>query len=91
MAVFAVTVAAGDIIKYQLFVYGSFVWGIHVRYNKLEYFRKIKFTPDRRQSKTLILSTNADKKSLETEFQLSIVAQLSPDWRQLKSGAYLTE
>ena len=33
VAVFAVAVAAGDIIKYQSFVYGSFVWGIHVRYN----------------------------------------------------------
>ena len=33
VAVFAVAVAADDIIKYQLFVYGSFVWGIHVRYN----------------------------------------------------------
>ena len=27
-------VATGDIIKYQSFVYGSFVWGIHMRYNK---------------------------------------------------------
>ena len=34
---FAVTIAAGDIIKYQSFVYGSFVWGIHVRYNKIKY------------------------------------------------------
>ena len=33
VAVFAVAVAAGDIMKYQSFVYGSFVWGIHVRYN----------------------------------------------------------
>ena len=37
MAVFAVAVAPGDIIKYQSFVYGSFVWEIHVRYNKLYY------------------------------------------------------
>ena len=35
VAVFAVAVATGDIIKYQSFVYGSFVWGIHVRYNNL--------------------------------------------------------
>ena len=35
MAVFAVAEAAGDIIKYQSFIYGSFVWGIHVRYNNL--------------------------------------------------------
>ena len=27
VAAFAVAVAAGDIIKYQSFVYGSFVWG----------------------------------------------------------------
>ena len=35
VAVFAVAVAAGAIIKYQSFVYGSFVWGMHVRYNKI--------------------------------------------------------
>ena len=35
MAVFTVAVAMGDIIKYQSFVYGSFVWEIHVRYNKI--------------------------------------------------------
>ena len=34
VAVFAIAVATGDIIKYQSFVYGSFVWEIHVRYNK---------------------------------------------------------
>ena len=39
MAVFAISVAAGDIIKYQSFVYGSFVWGIHVRYNKHVYVK----------------------------------------------------
>ena len=37
-------------------------------------------TPCRRQSKTLIPSTNADKKSLETEF---FDSHLSPDWRQM--------
>ena len=37
MTVFAVAIAAGDIIKYQSFVYGSFVWGIHVRYNNRIY------------------------------------------------------
>ena len=36
VAVFAVAVAAGDFIKYQSFVYGSFVWEIHVRYNKVK-------------------------------------------------------
>ena len=28
-----VDIGAGDSIKYQTFVYGSFVWEIHVRYN----------------------------------------------------------
>ena len=37
MAVFPVAVATGDIIKYQSFVYGSFVWEIHVRYNNQKY------------------------------------------------------
>ena len=37
VAVFAVAVATGDIIKYQSFVYGSFVWEIHARYNKIKY------------------------------------------------------
>ena len=37
MAVLAVAVAPGDIIKYQSFVYGSFVWEIHVRYNNIKY------------------------------------------------------
>ena len=37
MAIFAVAVARGDIIKYQSFVYGSFVWEIHVRYNNIKY------------------------------------------------------
>ena len=37
VAVLAVAVATGDIIKYQSFVYGSFVWGIHVRYNNQFY------------------------------------------------------
>ena len=37
VAVFAVAVATGDIIKYQSFVYGSFVLGIHVRYNNIRY------------------------------------------------------
>ena len=37
VTVFTVAIAAGDIIKYQWFVYGSFVWEIHVRYNKDKY------------------------------------------------------
>ena len=35
VALFAVVVATGDIIKYQSFVYGSFVWEIHVRYDNI--------------------------------------------------------
>ena len=35
VAVFLVAVAAGDIMKYQWFVYESFVWGNHVRYNNI--------------------------------------------------------
>ena len=34
VTVFTVAITAGDIIKYQSFVYGSFVWEIHMRYNK---------------------------------------------------------
>ena len=37
VAVFADAVATGDIIKYQSFVYGSFIWEIHVRYNNIIY------------------------------------------------------
>ena len=38
MTVFSVPKAAGYSVKYHLFVYGSFVWEIHVRYNKWIYF-----------------------------------------------------
>ena len=34
VTVFAVAIAAGDSVKDQSFVYGCFVWEIHVRYNK---------------------------------------------------------
>ena len=34
-------------------------------------------TPDRWQSKTLILSRNVDKKSLETEFSIAIYRQMA--------------
>ena len=39
--------------------------------------------PDRRQSKTLILSMNVDQKSLETEFYIAICRQSGDKW-QLK-------
>ena len=40
------------------------------------------FTPDRRQSKTFILSTNVDQKLLETEFRMPFVAQLATNGNQ---------
>ena len=40
VAAFAVAVATGDIIKYQSFVYGSFVCEIHVRYNNNKCLKK---------------------------------------------------
>ena len=42
--------------------------------------KTLKCTPDRRQSKTLILSMNLDEKSLETEF---FYCHLSPNWQQM--------
>ena len=35
VTVFCVPIAAGDSVKYQSFVYGSFVWEIHMRYNNV--------------------------------------------------------
>ena len=35
VTVLVVTIAAGDSLKYQSLVYGSFVWEIHVRYNNI--------------------------------------------------------
>ena len=37
VTVFSAAIAAGDSLKYQSFVYGSFVWEIHVRYNNGTY------------------------------------------------------
>ena len=39
------------------------------------------YTPDRRQSKTLILSTNVDKKSLGTEFSIAICRPTGDKWQ----------
>ena len=41
----------------------------------------ISITPGRRQSKTLILSTNADQKSLETEFVIVICRPTGDKWQ----------
>ena len=38
-------------------------------------------TPDRRQSKTLILSTNVDKISLEKEFSFTICGPTDDKWQ----------
>ena len=38
MTVFVVAIAAGDSLKYQSFVYISFVWETHVRYNTMFYY-----------------------------------------------------
>ena len=40
-----------------------------------------KHTPCRRQSKTLILSTNIDQKSLETEFLITICRPTGDKWQ----------
>ena len=41
-----------------------------------------KYTPDRRQSKTFILSMNVDKKSLETEFSIAICRPTGNKWQK---------
>ena len=38
VTLFATAIAVGDSLKYHSFVYGSFVWGIHVRYNNVNCF-----------------------------------------------------
>ena len=38
-------------------------------------------TPGRRQSETLILSTNVDQKSLETEFSIAICRLIGDKWQ----------
>ena len=42
---------------------------------------KAKSTPGRRQSKTLVLATNVDKKSLETEFSIAICRPIGDKWQ----------
>ena len=37
MTVFVIAIAANDSVEYRSFVYGSFVWGIQVKYNKAKY------------------------------------------------------
>ena len=39
------------------------------------------YTPDRRQSKTLMLSMNVDQKSLETEFLIAICSPTGNKWQ----------
>ena len=45
------------------------------------HFLSIILTPDRRQSKTLILFRNVDKKLLETEFLMGICRQSGDKWQ----------
>ena len=40
-------------------------------------------TPDRRQSKTLILLKNVDQKSLETEFSIDICRPTGDKWQSI--------
>ena len=46
------------------------------------------FTPDRRQSETLILSTNVDQKSLEKELSIAFCRPTSDKW--LSKTLFLT-
>ena len=55
VTVFAVAIAADDIIKYQSFVYGRFVWEINVRYNKGLYVT-FKLAPDLKKNTRYLLS-----------------------------------
>ena len=41
----------------------------------------VSITPDRRQSKTLTISTNVDQKSLETEFLIVICRPTGDKWQ----------
>ena len=43
--------------------------------------RSLMDTPDRRQSKTLIVSTNVDQRSLETEFLIAICRPTGNKWQ----------
>ena len=52
----------------------------HLTFN-LNRFLPMISTPDRRQSKTLILSTSVDKKSLETELLLAIWRLTGDKWQ----------
>ena len=47
---------------------------------ELVHFTDQRLTPDRRQSKTLILSTNVNKKLLETGFSIVICRQTGDKW-----------
>ena len=46
-----------------------------------QYSKLSEFTPGRVQSKTLILSTNVDKKLLETEFLIAICRPTGDKWQ----------
>ena len=48
---------------------------------KFTRIQRINITQGRRQSKTLILSTNVDQKSLETKFLIAICRHIGDKWQ----------
>ena len=57
------------------------VFPMHVSWSVLSVNLGMILTPDRGQSKMLILSTNMDKKLLETEFMIAICRQTGDKWQ----------
>ena len=66
------------------------MWKVHVVYDAFgasitviwfANFRESNLTPYRQRSKTLILSTNVDQKSLETEFSVAICHPNGDRWQ----------
>ena len=56
-------------------------WEIEWREALLTFLRWAHITPGKRQSKTLILSTNVDQKSLKTEFSIAICRSNDDKWQ----------
>ena len=78
MAAFAVAVATGDIIKYPLFVYGSFVWGIHVRYNNAYYYPYVLYCICFYRTSACVCRMSENCKSLVLQDKCNIEIFLSP-------------
>ena len=64
-------------VVYSLFIVASVVW----RFCVAPLFCVVVLTLDRRQSKTLILTTNVDQKSLETEFSIAFCRPTGDKWQ----------